>query len=108
MWAFGSTVTIHKHGAFTRDADGNKVQSFDDVPLKNVALYPLDASELLERGTTNLDFRRMVTHGPLDISSRDEVTAQGKRWKVDGEPQPYTSPLTGTAITSVVLQRVTG
>ena len=108
MWAFGETVTIHKHGTPTQDADGNDVSTFEDVPVKGAAMYPLDASELLERGTTNLDFRRLVTKGPLDISSSDEVTAQGKRWKVDGEPQPYNSPLTGTQITSVVLSRVTG
>lgn len=108
MWPFGPSVVHHKHGTPTTDADGNDVDTFTDETLKGVAVYPLDASELLERGTTILDFRRLVTLGPLAISSRDEVTVEGKRWKVDGEPQPYNSPLTGTRITSVVLSRVTG
>lgn len=107
-WSFGVTVTVHKHGEPTTDVDGNDVPTFTDVEVEDVALYPLDASELLERGATNIDYRRMVRLGGLDINALDEVTTDGVRWQVDGQPQPYDSVLTGTELGSVVLKRVTG
>jgi hypothetical protein len=109
-YPFGETV-IHLDGTapITQDDLGNDVRTF---PVKatytGIAVWPRGGNELTQG-------QDLVTVG-LTISIPDDVTVdaqdrfivRGETFEVQGDPQPYRSPLTGRRPGSpVALQRVT-
>lgn len=107
-WPLGESVIWHRYDSTTRDADNNKIPGYDDVPLTGVTFYPLDGTELIERGDLVHEFGRLVFMPPITAGPRDEFTVLGERWESDGPAVQYRSSLTGTKLTSIVIKRTTG
>ena len=109
MWAFGKTVTQHRQSGYTSDADGNDVPTFTDVTVENVAVYPLEGSEVVDMGgDLTKQYRRIVRTPPFEASHLDEFSIDGTRWKVCRPVSDYDSPLTGTNLTSLLIERIDG
>lgn len=108
-FALGESVTHHVRGVTGQDADGNDIYGdTSSTDVAGVAIYPRDATELVQGEDQNIVGLVAVFIPPRAIAATDQVTARGHRWNVDAEVGQYHSPLTGTEVSKVNLSRVTG
>ena len=107
FWPFAEPVTLHRRTRGAPDSDGNDTWTEVNVSAK-AALWPVDATEVTDAQDTSIRRMNIAFKPPVDLGTYDEVTARGERWKVDGAPDEYHSPLTNTEVERAVLKRVTG
>lgn len=104
---FGETVTVQRPGGRDRYGDVSPGTEFN---VEGVGFAPRYSNE------TNSDNRNTVITGlqmyvPIGIELRptDVVVRNGVKWRVQGLPGEWVSPLTGwKAGIEVALERVTG
>jgi hypothetical protein len=87
------TETVHVGGDLVRDGDGNMTPTTGIGDVKGCQVQPLSATELVERGRAGTEDAVQVllpiTEG---ITSKSLLAIRGKKYQVDGNPQPYIDP----------------
>lgn len=107
FWPFAEPVTLHRRTRSGQDSDGNDLWVDADVSAK-AAIWPLEATEVTDAQDTAITRVNIAFKPPVSLSVTDEITARGHRWKVDGVPDDFHSPITSTDVETAVLKRVTG
>lgn len=100
------TETVHVGADLVRDSDGNMVPGPAGVgDVEGCQVQPLSAAELVERGRQGTEDAVSVflpiTEG---IVSTSLLSVRGKKYQIDGSPQPYIDPedpeLSGYSVTA--------
>ncbi|MEU5853944.1 hypothetical protein ABZ799_01330 [Nocardiopsis dassonvillei] len=107
MFLHPITVTVKRAGG--RDREGDPLPGTEHT-IDGCAQYPQTSSEAATTGTTVITGRVLLAPYGADIRSEDRVILpDGSEWAVDGDPGPWSSPLTGWQPgTQVALERVKG
>lgn len=111
LFPFGETITVHARSAGAEDIYGNDVwaDSGPGVDVEGCAVWPRASTEnasghdIVITGLTVVD-----PTGTAVVAATDQVTARGARYNVVGDVARYRSPLTGTTIVEIQLEKVTG
>ncbi|MEV7013275.1 hypothetical protein [Streptosporangium sp. NPDC051022] len=94
----GETVVILRPGARTRDSAGNYLPGPDrEIPVPGCAAWPTGSTEQVEAQDQTKELFTVLAPYGTDIRATDRVRLYGRVFEVDGEPQSWKSPLTGTA-----------
>jgi hypothetical protein len=107
LGAYTETVTLHRLTGHTTDDTGNDVPTYADETTQ-AAVWPVVSDESAVAGgdvvTRGL---AMLLPSTYPVDALDEATVRGSRYKVQGDPDVYHSPLTGTEVTHVLMLRRT-
>lgn len=108
MAAFARSVTLVRRAKATPDAFGN--DTWTETTSQATAIYvPGGGSEQTQGRDSLIDQPAVYLPAGTDVRHIDAVVIGSDRFEVDGEPQIWTSPLTGWAPgVEVRLRRATG
>jgi hypothetical protein len=103
---FGITVTVQRQ---TQDRFGNFTTA-SEHQVGPCAFEPTSTQELTDRRETVTRPARLFIPPGADIVPTDRIVlADGSRWSVVGDVQPFANPFTGWAPGGTVqIERVTG
>lgn len=102
---FGETVTVTRQtvNAYGDHSDG----ATHTVP--DCAVWPSVTTEVIQGQDTVVYGLTVLMPAGSDVLSTDTLTVRGVVYRVTGQPNLYTSPLTGTTSgVEVMLQAATG
>jgi hypothetical protein len=107
--AYAGTVTQHVAGTPTEDDHGNEVPGFTNRTVRVFAQYPGNSVETDTAATDRVVADMViVVQSTAPVSASDEFTlSDTKRYRVEGQPERYANPFTGSALTQVNLRRIT-
>lgn len=109
MSAFGQTVVLVTRTRSGEDAYGNDIFTPTAKTLRGVAVWPRSSVENVQGRDTVVTGLTALLPADTDASAIDKVTVYGSDYEVDGDPNVYDSPLTGSNPGVVVnLRRVAG
>ncbi|MGZ6852469.1 MAG: hypothetical protein ACXVGC_00140 [Mycobacteriaceae bacterium] len=108
-FGYGITVTFHTRTASGKDAYGNTTYTETNVDVPGCGFNPGGSVELVQ-GQDMVRTQPEVYAPPgTVVSAVDQVTVNGTRYDVDGQPVTVTNPFTGWQPPVVVrLKAVTG
>lgn len=110
MFPYGVTVTLRTRTRSGTDAYGNDTFTTADTAVDGCAFDPGSSSELVQGQDTTI--RHPAVYLPVGVDAPaaiDEVIVAGVTYQVDGAPETYSNPFTGTVFGTVVrLEGVTG
>jgi hypothetical protein len=105
---FGVTVTRHRRIPAGSDRYMNTTYADQDSHIEGCAVWPTGTSELVQSQDTVRADLTVLSPEP-DVLATDEFTVYGLRYKVNGQPSFWSSPITGTTGgTEIPLTRITG
>lgn len=87
------TETVTVSGDMVRDEDGRVIPGAGIGPVEGCQVQPLSTAELVERGRSSTDDAvRVLLPITEGIDRGTVLIIRGKRYQVDGNPQPYIDP----------------
>lgn len=87
------TETVYVGGDLVRDSNNNTVATAGIGDVEGCQVQPLSSAELVERGRTGTEDAVQVFLPVTDgINSTSLLTIRGKKYQIDGNPQPYIDP----------------
>jgi hypothetical protein len=111
----GEQITLHRPTKVGVDAYGKDRLDWTDYTVPDCAFAPAGSTENIQGRDTVIDSDTVYVPPekiPVQAGTvlpTDEITAQGTRYKVNGKPQAYRNPFTGTSYPIVVrLEEVSG
>lgn len=106
----GDTVTILRPGEPTRDNAGNYVPGLDlEIPYAGCAVWPDASTETTDAQDQVTERLSALLPYGADVQATDRARVYDRIFQVQGMPQSWRSPLTGTrGGIHVYLVRVTG
>lgn len=105
---YGVPVTVVTRTASGRDADGNTTWTETSVTVTG-AFAPGGSSELIQGQDTVITQPTVYLPSGTAVQPTDRVTVAGLTYEVDGSPNEWINPFTGSDFgVEVKLQRVTG
>lgn len=106
----GETLVILRAASSTRDSAGNYVPGADrEIPVAGCAAWNTGTSERLDAQDQVVELFTVVAPYGTDIRATDRARLRGRVFTVQGQPQPWKSPLTGTTGgVEIRLQRIVG
>lgn len=111
----GETLTLHRlkprvvGGERQTDAYGVLIMDSTDVTLAGCAVWPLSSSEVQQNNQRSRSAYSVALPQGTTIDAQDRLTWRGMLYEVEGEPECFQSPLTGTQGPQVVtMYRVEG
>lgn len=109
LGAFSTSATQHTpSGTFTTDRYNNKTPNYTDTRRRLLAQFPGNSMETDNAAQDEVIADMVILLAPsIPVSAQDEWTlSDSLRYRVAGQPRPYRSPFTGTAVTQVALRRI--
>ena len=87
------TETVTVSGDMVRDEDGRVTPGAGIGPVEGCQVQPLSTAELVERGRSSTDDAvRVLLPITEGIDRGTVLIIRGKRYQVDGNPQPHIDP----------------
>lgn len=112
MFEHGDAVVWHRHSGGGVDDWGDPApDGFEDVELSGVGYAPESTEEPRDGASHRVVSQaKLYLSEPIDYSARDEFTARGVRFEVEGDSAGgWMNPFTGwSAGQEILLRRVTG
>lgn len=109
MFAFPESATIVTRTKSGTDSDGNPIW-VDASTAVTGAFAPAGSTELVQgQDTVITNPTFYLSAGSPVPTATDQLTVRGVRYEIDGEPEVYMNPFTGTRPGAVLrLNSVTG
>lgn len=110
----GQTIVLHRRvvkkvaGQRVYDAYGNLIYVDSDITVPGCAVWPESATEVLQGVDRTNVIYLCALPSSIFVDADDHVTWEGRDYEVQGEPQRYHAPATGTELQTIRLNRVEG